>query len=97
MWVLHSNDIDIHVGKALSCNIIEEDAFNKISNENFKLAREKIQSVNYVIDTGFVEPNYEFYDAIKEKVPEVYVVGDSKEPRGILEAISDGFEIGRRI
>lgn len=51
--VLHSNDVDIHVGKALNCSIIEEDAFSKISDKNFKLAKEKIKSVNYVVDTGF--------------------------------------------
>lgn len=51
--VLHSNDIDIHIGKALSCNIIEEESFNKISDENFELAKKKIESVDYVIDTGF--------------------------------------------
>lgn len=51
--VLHSNDIDIHVGKALRCDIIEEYAFKEISENNYKLAKKKIESVNYIIDTGF--------------------------------------------
>lgn len=51
--VLHSNDIDFHVGKALGSNVIEEIAFNEISVENFRKAKDKIKSVEYVIDTGF--------------------------------------------
>ena len=51
--ILHSNDVDIHVGKALTCSIIEEKAFNEISNDNYERAKEKIKAVDYVIDTGF--------------------------------------------
>ncbi|HSQ87822.1 ABC transporter ATP-binding protein [Romboutsia sp.] len=51
--VLHSNDIDIHVGKSLNCNVIEQGAFQKISSKNFEIAKEKIKDIKYVIDTGF--------------------------------------------
>lgn len=51
--ILHSNDIDARIGKSLRCRIIEETAFNEISDKNFEIAKEKIKSVNYVIDTGF--------------------------------------------
>jgi NAD(H)-dependent 7beta-hydroxy-3-oxo-delta4-cholenoic acid oxidoreductase len=36
-------------------------------------------------------------DAIKNKVPEVYVIGDAKEPREALEAIAEGNKVGREI
>ncbi|MBL7119818.1 MAG: FAD-dependent oxidoreductase [Dehalococcoidia bacterium] len=36
-------------------------------------------------------------DKIKDKVAEVYVIGDAKEPRKALEAIAEGAEIGRKI
>jgi len=34
---------------------------------------------------------------IKEKVPEVYLIGDQKVPNGILEAIRDGFELAKNL
>lgn len=36
-------------------------------------------------------------DKIKDKVAEVYVIGDAKEPRKALEAIAEGAEVGRNI
>ena len=36
-------------------------------------------------------------DRIKDKVSEVYVVGDAKEPRRALEAIAEGSEVGRKV
>ena len=42
-------------------------------------------------------PNTELFEALKGRVPEVYMIGDCKEPRLILEAISDGSRIGRAI
>jgi NAD(H)-dependent 7beta-hydroxy-3-oxo-delta4-cholenoic acid oxidoreductase len=35
--------------------------------------------------------------AIDGKVPEVYVIGDAKQPRLALEAIAEGAEVGRKI
>ncbi|UWG98469.1 ABC transporter ATP-binding protein [Dehalobacter sp. DCM] len=51
--VLHSNDIDIHIGMALGCEIIHEEAFNLISEEKYQQAMEIIRTVDYVVDTGF--------------------------------------------
>ena len=42
-------------------------------------------------------PSTELFETLKGKVHEVYLIGDSKEPRGILDAISDGFTISRTI
>ncbi len=39
----------------------------------------------------------ELSDKIKDKVAEVYVIGDAKEPRKALEAIAEGAEVGRKI
>ena len=35
--------------------------------------------------------------ALKDKVPEVYAIGDCVEPRGIREAIAEGFHVARKI
>jgi len=39
----------------------------------------------------------ELAEQVKGKVPEVYVIGDAKEPRKAVEAISEGAEIARKI
>jgi pyruvate/2-oxoglutarate dehydrogenase complex dihydrolipoamide dehydrogenase (E3) component len=36
-------------------------------------------------------------EEIKDSVAEVYVIGDAKEPRKVLEAITEGSAVGRRI
>lgn len=39
----------------------------------------------------------ELSEKIKDKVAEVYLVGDAKKPRKALEAIAEGAEIGRKV
>ena len=51
--VLHSNDIDSCIGKSLGCEVIEEEAFCKISLKNLNIAKDKLHRVEYVVDTGF--------------------------------------------
>jgi len=42
-------------------------------------------------------PNLDLFNQIKKLGKETYVLGDAKEPRNILDAISDGYNIGRTI
>ena len=42
-------------------------------------------------------PNMELYESLKGKAPEIYAVGDCKEPLLIADAISAGMEIARLI
>lgn len=51
--VLHSNDIDLHVGKSLNCSIVKEDAFKEVSKEKYEIAKSKLENVKFVVDTGF--------------------------------------------
>lgn len=51
--VLHSNDIDLHVAKALSCDVVEEESFSRISEKHYMDAAAKMAKMHYVIDTGF--------------------------------------------
>ncbi len=37
------------------------------------------------------------YEKIKDRVPEVYLIGDARTPRKALEAVAEGFEAGRTI
>jgi len=41
--------------------------------------------------------NSKWEPASPDKVAEVYVIGDAKEPRKALEAIAEGANIGRKI
>jgi 2-enoate reductase len=44
-----------------------------------------------------LRPNTGLYDALQGKVPELHMIGDSKEPGLIIDAIAAGFELGRTI
>ena len=50
-----------------------------------------------VIATGREPGNNNLTDMLKKTVTDVYVISDSVRPRGILEAIHEGFEVGGRI
>jgi len=43
------------------------------------------------------QPVNGIYEQLREKVKEVYLIGDAKKPRKALEAVHEGFEIGLRI
>lgn len=38
-----------------------------------------------------LRPNTELFESLKGKVPEIYLIGDAREPHLILEAIGEGF------
>ena len=62
----------------------------------YKGALRRINAATVVIATG-AESNAGPLDAFRRLIPEVYVIGDSARPRGILEAIAEGFEVGYKI
>ena len=44
-----------------------------------------------------LSPNTGLFDSLKGKVPEVYSIGDSREPRLIIDAIAEGYQIGNTV
>ena len=36
-------------------------------------------------------PNTGFFESLKGKVPEVYLIGDAREPHLIVDAVAEGF------
>ncbi|MFC1860793.1 FAD-dependent oxidoreductase [Chloroflexota bacterium] len=46
-----------------------------------------------VLATG-LRSNRELYDSLRKEIPKIYLIGDGKEPRRILNAIWDGYFIG---
>jgi 2,4-dienoyl-CoA reductase (NADPH2) len=75
--------------------IVEE-----IAKDGVKVSREGVTSFikgdTVVLAVGF-KANYPLDEKIRERVPEVYSIGDCVMPRTIKEAIEEGFHIGRII
>jgi 2,4-dienoyl-CoA reductase (NADPH2) len=50
-----------------------------------------------VIPTSPLEPNTGLLKSLEGKVPEVYAIGDCREPRMMVDAIADGWKIANEI
>jgi len=53
----------------------------------------RVTADTFVIATGYRSEAF-LYEEVKGLVPETYVIGDAAEPRGIGDAIRDGFRVG---
>jgi len=58
--------------------------------------RNTLEADTVVLAVGF-KSNYSLLEALKEKVPEVYAIGDCVEPRKVLNAIREGFRLARLV
>ena len=43
------------------------------------------------------KPNLRLFQQLEGKVPELHLIGDGREPRFIMDAISEGFRVGLAI
>ena len=50
-----------------------------------------------IIPTRPLVPNLELFTSLKGKIPEVYAIGDCRQPRKIVNAIADAYEIARML
>jgi 2,4-dienoyl-CoA reductase-like NADH-dependent reductase (Old Yellow Enzyme family)/thioredoxin reductase len=58
--------------------------------------RDKIETNAVVIVVG-IERNYAFQNDLKDVVPQLFCIGDCKQPGNIQDAINDGYKIGLQI
>jgi 2,4-dienoyl-CoA reductase-like NADH-dependent reductase (Old Yellow Enzyme family)/thioredoxin reductase len=58
--------------------------------------KQTIPADTFILAAG-ARPNTELLDVLKGKVPELYQIGDCLEPRSLLEAIDEGFNVGRNL
>jgi len=58
--------------------------------------RKTIEADTIVLAAG-ARPNTKLFEALKGHVPEIHCAGDCVEPRNFMEAITEGFNIGRMI
>ena len=50
-----------------------------------------------IVPTAPLKPNADLFKSLKGKVPQVYAIGDCKEPRMIVDAIADGWRVANAI
>lgn len=50
-----------------------------------------------IVPVSLREPNTQLLKSLEGKAPEVYAIGDCREPRMIVDAIADGWRIGNAI
>jgi 2,4-dienoyl-CoA reductase (NADPH2) len=62
-----------------------------------KRGQKETLEADTIVPTAPLTPNTALYKSLKGKVPEVYAIGDCKEPRLIVDAIADGWKIGNKI
>jgi len=58
---------------------------------------EVIKEIDWIVLAVGMKSLETLSDRIKSKVSEIYVIGDAKEPRKVLHAVCEGFEVGRSI
>ena len=82
-------------------NIITGVHSMEITNEGLNLidreGQQQIIEADTIIPTRPLISNLELYQSLKNKTPEVYAIGDCREPRKIVNAIADAFETARRL
>jgi 2,4-dienoyl-CoA reductase (NADPH2) len=62
-----------------------------------KDGKRQILEVDTIIPVLPLAPNTGLFESLKGKVPEVYCVGDCREPHARLEAVADGYRTARQI
>jgi 2,4-dienoyl-CoA reductase-like NADH-dependent reductase (Old Yellow Enzyme family)/thioredoxin reductase len=72
---------------------IREDRIIGIDKE---FNKKEIEADTVIMATGMV-PLRELYYLLREKIPEIYIIGDCKKPRKAMEAIHEGYYVGMQI
>ena len=85
----------------LGINIITEVEVKEIKDSGVEIvrkdgSRELNEGDTIVVATGTKSEN-KLFEALKEKVSEIFIIGDAKEPRKALDAIHEGAAIARGI
>jgi len=93
-WVMMQNLRQCNVTMMTKTKCIEINEDHVIVQQEGE--RKTIEADTVIMATGY-KPVNELYTQLNGKVPEVYLIGDGKEPRKCLEAVYEGSKIGREI
>lgn len=95
LWYRRAMDLGIEM---ITNSIVTSIDEKSVAILNHYSGQEQIlNDVSAVVLVGHPKARDELYFLIKEKVPEIYRVGDCLAPRKIEHAIYDGFKVGRTI
>ena len=95
LWYRRALDQGVEMITNSIVSSIGKDSVTIINHYN---GQEKIlEGITGVVLVGSPKPREELYYQIKDKVPEIYRIGDCLAPRRIENAIMDGFKLGRSI
>lgn len=58
---------------------------------------EKLDNIDAVVEIGIKAPNNGLYESLKDKVPEIYIIGDAAAPRDVASALEDAVGLSKLI
>ena len=86
---------------ASGCTMLSGAKYEKIKKEGLVITTKEGQSrtleADKIIYVAAVKQNTEPFASFEKKIGEVDMAGDCVEPRGIMEAIHDGYRIGNEL
>ena len=75
--------------------------YEEITNKGLLITNKKGErqmiTANTIVPALPLSPSLELYNSLEGKVPELYAIGDCKEPLLIADAVSKGMETARSI
>ena len=86
-------DADVRILTETSVAEITDDSVTLVDKDG---KRSKLANDTVVLALG-LKSNRELEEALGDKVPETYVIGDCVEPRKVMDAIWEGFRLGRLV
>jgi 2-enoate reductase len=54
-------------------------------------------SVDNIVAAVGLEPERELYQNLQGKISNLYIIGDSRNPQNVMNAVWDAYEVGRMI
>jgi NADPH-dependent 2,4-dienoyl-CoA reductase/sulfur reductase-like enzyme len=86
---------------ALGVNMLTGVEYERITDKGLAIttkdgAKQTIEADTIVLAAG-ARPNRELLKALEGKVPEVYNIGDSAEPKKIADAIAEGYRVALKL
>lgn len=83
------------------CTLLTGVKYEEITDKGLSLVTKEGERLTIEADTIVpaipLRPNTELFEALQGKVPEIYLIGDCREPHLILEAIHEGFRTASTI
>ena len=90
-----------HGEDLLSVKILTGVTYREITDKGLTLidneGKQQTIEADTIVTALPLTPNIELAEKLKEIVPEVYSIGDCREPRLIVDAIRDGLKTGHEI